>query len=471
MSNEHFRIASAATGVSSLKHTADVFDTDYILPGRSLGDLVVRYREAGTSDWKQVSSAAMVGAGPPGSRVALHVGRVVPTIATQSRVRTSIVAPAGGAPGAAAGRGGAALASALNDLLEPENSRDLVVPLFTWTGSSGTAEWVEYDFPAAQQVSSVEVYWGERAAGGRRGGNAGLPVKLPASWSVQYRDGDEWKDVHASGAYGVAADRFNPASFDAVTTTALRLAVRTAPGATAGIYEWRVNTSAGKQVEDAPEIAPTESFQLDGDALVWTIAVRNTSGRELEVGDLALPLPFNTQYNADKLDTYTKRLIRHAFIGGGGSYIFWQRTNGIGPFLVMVPQKGSGFEYFDQGAPVPGGGRGTYTAYVHASVAGPEVISRGGKWRQGFTHVMLAPKGQAGRQQDVQPTVSAGREAITTQCAPGAVRRGRIRHQRRARNDHSHRPDRADSLYARRGTKSSAWPPSSPVRRWCASWD
>lgn len=36
---------------------------------------------------------------------------------------------------------------------------------------------------------------------------------------------------------------------------------RLAPDATAGIYEWRVETNAGKQVEDAPELAPTETFK------------------------------------------------------------------------------------------------------------------------------------------------------------------------------------------------------------------
>jgi hypothetical protein len=125
--------------------------------------------------------------------------------------------------------------------------------------------------------------------------------------------------------------------------------------------------------------------------MVWTITLRNLSGQPLEIGDLGLPLPFNTQYNADKVDTYTKRVIRHAFIGGGGSYIFWQRTNGIGPYLVMVPQKASGLEYFDQSAPGPAGGRGVYTAYVHAAAAGAEVMSRGGKWRQTFTNATLAP--------------------------------------------------------------------------------
>ncbi|MBZ5583797.1 MAG: hypothetical protein LAQ30_16620 [Acidobacteriia bacterium] len=213
---------------------------------------------------------------------------------------------------------------------------------------------------------------------------------------MQYREGEEWKEVRASGVYGVAADRFNHVSFEPVTTPALRLVVEPAPGSTAGIYEWRVDTNTGKEVANAPEIAPTETFQLDGDALVWTITLRNTSTQELEIGDLALPLPFNTQYNADKVDTYTKRLIRHAFIGGGGSYIFWQRTNGIGQFLVMVPQRSSGLEYFDQGMAGPGGGRGVFRAYVHAAAAGPEVVGRGGKWRLPFTNLMLAPRGRPG---------------------------------------------------------------------------
>jgi hypothetical protein len=396
LSNQQFQLTYSPTGLTSLTHVHDVFDTDYILPGRSAGDLVLRYRTAGSPDWKRISQAAVDASASSGSRVSLRVGNAVPTIATASRVSSSVVAPAGRG-GNAAGRGGA-LVSALNDQAEPANSRDAVTPLFTWTGSRGSREWVQYDFATPQEVSSVEVYWGERPAAGRRGGNpaAGVAVKLPASWTLQYRDGEQWKDVAASGPFGVAADRFNQVAFAPVTTTALRLSAQLAADASAGLYEWRVNTNMGKQVAGDPLVAPSETFQLDGDALVWSITVRNTSDQKLEVGDLGIPLPFNTQYNADKVDTYTKRLIRHAFIGGGGSYIFWQRTNGIGPFLVMVPQKGSGFEYFDQQAAGPAGGRGTFTAYVHASAAIPEVTGRGGKWRLPPTNLMLSPKGMPG---------------------------------------------------------------------------
>jgi predicted secreted protein len=377
LNNQQFQLTCSPAGLTSLKHVQDVFDTDYILPGRSIGDLVLRYRTVASTDWKRVSQAAVNAAGCAGSRVSLRVGNAVPTIATESRISSSVVPTAAGRRGFPT--------NALNDQLEPTNSRDSVTPLFTWPGSHGTRERVQYDFQATQTVSSVEVYWAERPT-----------VKLPASWTVEYRDGEQWKEVESSGSYGVGADQFNHISFAPVTTSALRLTVQLASDATAGIYEWRVNTSMGKQVVDDPQIAPSETFELDGDALVWSITVRNTSDQRLEVGDLGIPLPFNTQYNADKFDTYTKRLIRHAFIGGGGSYIFWQRTNGIGPFLVMVPQKGSGFEYFDQQSAGGGGGRGVFAAYIHSAAAGQDVVGRGGKWRLPFTKVVLAPKGQPG---------------------------------------------------------------------------
>jgi len=397
--NEQFHIAYSTTGITSLKHVNDVFDTDYVLPGAAIGNVAIRYRVAGGGEWKQVVTAG--GGTASGNRVSFRIGRPVATIATASRGSSSYVPPAGrgAAAGNGPGRGGVGTA-ALNDQLEPQSSQDAAIPMFTWPGQRGTKEWVQYDFAAQQRVSSVEVYWGERAPGGGRGNNpaANLPVKLPSAWSVQYRDGDQWKDVTPAGSYGVAADRFNHADFEPVTTAALRLSVQLAPEATAGIFEWRVNTNRGKQIEDIPEIAPGETFALDGDALVWSIEVRNKTDQPVEIGDLALPLPFNTQYNSNKVDTYTKRLIRHAFVGGGGSYVFWQRTNGIGPYLAMVPQKASGFEYFDGGM-AAGGGRGAYTAYVHSAVAGPEVVGRGGKWRQPFTNAILAPAGKPGDSQ------------------------------------------------------------------------
>jgi hypothetical protein len=79
----------------------------------------------------------------------------------------------------------------------------------------------------------VEVYWFDDIA---RGGGC----RLPASWKVQWLDGDTWKDVRlTSGSYPRKADQFNRATFEPVTTTAIRLDVQLAPGLSAGILEWK----------------------------------------------------------------------------------------------------------------------------------------------------------------------------------------------------------------------------------------
>lgn len=365
-SNNEFKVGLSQFGVASLKHTRDVYDTDYILAGRSLGDVFLRYRSPG-QDWKEAVSA-----GSPqnasSTNVSYSIGRIVPTVATSSRTMSSI-GPWG--------------TRALNDQIEPKNSHDTDIPFFAWGDHHGTKEWVEYDFDHPREVSFAEVYWAI-------GSYDDYKWDLPVSWSLQYKDGAEWKDVGTSGNYGIAADKFNRVDFEPVTTQALRLVAQLPPNATSAIYEWRVNTDQGKQVEPINDIASTSSFRLDGDSLVWTIDIRNPTEKQIEIGDLGIVLPFNTDYVPDKTETYTKRLIRHSFIGGDGSYIFWIRCNAIGPYLVMVPEKGTHFEYFDQEE------ERSFTAYIHSSARRADLATKGGTWRLPSTNVVLAPKGQAG---------------------------------------------------------------------------
>src|SRR5213076_1721207 len=106
-----------------------------------------------------------------------------------------------------------------------------------------------------------------------------------------------------------------------------------------------------------------------------TISLKNRSGAELEIGDLGLPLPFNTQYVWDKTETYTKRLIPHWLIAGNGSFLFWMRTNTEGPYLVMTPVGRSKLEYFEP----PGFGRGV-AYYIHSEASGEELRAKGGTW-------------------------------------------------------------------------------------------
>jgi len=93
-------------------------------------------------------------------------------------------------------------------------------------------EWVELKFAKASTVSTSEIYWFDDTG---RGG-----VRVPQSWRLLYKDGDRWKPVEASGAFGVAKDAWNTVTFRPVTTNALRLELKMQPDVSAGIQEWKV---------------------------------------------------------------------------------------------------------------------------------------------------------------------------------------------------------------------------------------
>jgi DUF1680 family protein len=105
---------------------------------------------------------------------------------------------------------------AISDQLEPVNSEDGSAPFLRLRPQSGDRAWVQYDFARPARVSSVEVYWKDDKQ----------YCVLPASWSLLYKDGNDWKPVQASDPYTVEKDRFNKVSFRPVRTSALRLEIR-----------------------------------------------------------------------------------------------------------------------------------------------------------------------------------------------------------------------------------------------------
>src|SRR5580704_19286202 len=111
LENDQFKIGFSPAGLTSLKRVQDVFDTDYVLGGRSLGDILVRYRAPGEA-WKDISSGTSVSQ-RSANEVTYQIGRAVPTIATASRANSSI---------------GPWRTRALNDQAEPKNSRDKRIP-------------------------------------------------------------------------------------------------------------------------------------------------------------------------------------------------------------------------------------------------------------------------------------------------------------------------------------------------------
>ena len=65
-------------------------------------------------------------------------------------------------------------------------------------------------------------------------------VRVPASWRLLYKDGNDWKPVENLGPYGVAKDGYNKVAFKSITTSGMRLEVTMQPNFSAGIQEWKV---------------------------------------------------------------------------------------------------------------------------------------------------------------------------------------------------------------------------------------
>ena len=139
----------------------------------------------------------------------------------------------------------------------------------------------------------------------------------------------------------------------------------------------------------------TERFRVEADALYWTIFVRNPTHKPIELGDIFLPLPFNTSKRWDKDITYNERLVQHQYISGHGSFLYWMRPNGVGPFLVMTPVakcplfEPTRSEMNFAPAKLEYGDRGG--VYILSGKKGEEDKARGGTWRQPQTTVTLWP--------------------------------------------------------------------------------
>jgi uncharacterized protein len=119
----------------------------------------------------------------------------------------------------------------INDGEEPRTSSD-ADSYFDWWPRKGMTEWVEYTFEKPATVSEIEVYFFDDTGHGE--------VRVPQSWRLLYKEGEEWKPVDNTSAYGVEKDRYNKVSFKPVTTAALRLEIAMQSQWSAGLQEWRV---------------------------------------------------------------------------------------------------------------------------------------------------------------------------------------------------------------------------------------
>lgn len=361
LSNNAFQIQYDESGIRSLRRTNDIHDTDYIAANGRLGPLLVRYRTTPNGDWRELRQMLLTGE-EKGRSISYALGTLEPSFASRASAQAQVGAGGlrglndGQVPAPAGQGGGRGLGPG------PLGTQGADVPLFTLSGARGPSQWVQYTFPTDHEIASAEVYW----------------VRPPKSWRIVYATGGEWKDVEAKGAYGVAPNAFSRVEFAPVKTMAMRLIAEVGKDETVSIAEWRVGPDP--KIVEAPDLHVRQTFALNGEVLEWTIALENVGTRPAEIGDLGVPFNFAERTGA-RGDIYTKKLLRHAFVAGHGSFVYWQRSNGAGPYLVATPAGDTKLEYFDSSGGMGVGGFGAFTPYIHATVASAAARAAGGDWR------------------------------------------------------------------------------------------
>ena len=83
-----------------------------------------------------------------------------------------------------------------------------------------------------RSLRSSAVYWFDDTGSGS--------CRVPESWRLVYKQGNDWNPVEATGSYGLLRNKFNTVEFTPIKTTAIRLEAELQPNFSAGILEWKV---------------------------------------------------------------------------------------------------------------------------------------------------------------------------------------------------------------------------------------
>ena len=133
--------------------------------------------------------------------------------------------------------------------------------------------------------------------------------------------------------------------------------------------------------------------------IAWSVVIKNVGAARRQIDDFAIPLPIaNSAPGTESNRRIT--ILKHSLVAGNTSYMFWMRSNQIGPYLMLTPLDDTQFEYWDaqrpsneslSGAATTPPTTGGYRVYIHSAAAGAEAKAQGTNWRQPNTSLKLAP--------------------------------------------------------------------------------
>jgi len=114
-------------------------------------------------------------------------------------------------------------------------------------------QWVQYEWKQPVSTRQIAIFWWDHTG----------TVKLPGTYHIEYWNGSVFLPVNNAAGLGLSAGKFNPTTFDEVTTTRLRVVMDSADRWNAALVEWTVAES-----EHSKPIAPLVMAGADRDVML-----------------------------------------------------------------------------------------------------------------------------------------------------------------------------------------------------------
>ena len=96
---------------------------------------------------------------------------------------------------------------------------------------------------------------------------------------------------------------------------------------------WPEIESEGKKLVFSMEM----QFLLENELVTWTAKFENISEDTISFTEIAIPLLMNQYFRIDDDFKYDRCVMRHTCITGHSSYIYWEKSSGNAPVLLLAP--------------------------------------------------------------------------------------------------------------------------------------
>lgn len=132
-------------------------------------------------------------------------------------------------------------------------------------------------------------------------------------------------------------------------------------------------------------VSMQQEYIQEAEYLDWNLRIQTKMEFPLTIGDLMIPLHWNKPNDSRQIDIFERSFIKHHFIAGDGSFLYFTKPSGSPPYLLVTTKPGTQLEYFTSN------GASGYRVHICSGLSGKQ--QEQGSWRQEHRFIELDAAG------------------------------------------------------------------------------